>query len=195
MKFILASSSPRRRELLSSIGISFDVIASNVPEKHDIGEAPEEYVARLSRDKAEAIARQHRERWVIAADTTVLLDDELLEKPADAPDAARMLATIAGRTHIVYTGVTLQNISRDYRDTRVAETEVRMLPLSKEEIDWYVSTGEPLDKAGAYAAQGIGGIFVDSIHGSFTNVVGLPLALLFQMMRKAGVDPLNTGAG
>ena len=195
MKFILASSSPRRRELLSSIGITFDVIASNVPEKQDVGEAPEEYVARLSREKAEAIARQHRDRWVIAADTTVLLDDELLEKPADAADAARMLTTIAGRTHIVYTGVTLQNISRDYRDTRVAETEVRMLPLSREEIAWYVATGEPLDKAGAYAAQGIGGIFVDSIHGSFTNVVGLPLALLFQMMRKAGVDPLNTGAG
>jgi septum formation protein len=195
MRFILASSSPRRRELLSSIGITFDVIPSNVPEKQAAGEAPEEYVARLSREKADAIARQHGERWVIAADTTVLLDDELLEKPLDAADAARMLATIAGRTHTVYTGVTLQNVSRGYRDTRVAETEVRMLPLSREEIEWYVATGEPLDKAGAYAAQGIGGIFVDSIHGSFTNVVGLPLALLFQMMRKAGVDPLNTDGG
>ena len=193
MKFILASSSPRRRELLSSIGVSFEVIASNVPEKHGAGEAPEEYVARLSRDKAEAIASQHHDRWVIAADTTVLLEDRLLEKPEDAPDAIRMLATIAGKTHIVYTGVTLQNVSLGYRDTRVAETEVRMLPLSKEEIEWYVGTGEPLDKAGAYAAQGIGAVFVDSIHGSYTNVVGLPLALLFQMMRKAGIDPLTRG--
>jgi septum formation protein len=194
MKFILASSSPRRRELLASIGLTFDVIASNVPENQGAGEAPEEYVARLSREKAEAIASQHGDRWVIAADTTVLLNDQLLEKPVDAADAIRMLATIAGKTHIVYTGVTLQNVSIGYRDTRVAETEVRMLPLSNEEIEWYVATGEPLDKAGAYAAQGIGAVFVDSIHGSYTNVVGLPLALLFQMMRKAGIDPLSGGA-
>ena len=195
MKFILASSSPRRRELLASIGLTFDVIASNVPEKQGAGEAPEEYVARLSREKAEAIASHHRDRWVIAADTTVLLNDQLLEKPADAADAMRMLATIAGKTHIVYTGVTLRNAALGYGDTRVAETEVRMLPLSSEEIEWYVGTGEPLDKAGSYAAQGIGAVFVDSIHGSYTNVVGLPLALLFQMMRKAGIDPLSGGRG
>ena len=191
MKFILASSSPRRRELLASIGVEFDVIPSNVPEEHRRGEAPEEYVARLSRDKAQAIAPQHPDRWIIAADTTVLLGDQLLEKPTDKADAARMLTAIAGKTHVVYSGVTLQNARRNYRDTRVAETEVRMLALSPEDIAWYVASGEPLDKAGAYAAQGIGGIFIDSIHGSYTNVVGLPLALLFQMMRKAGIDPLS----
>ena len=190
MKFILASSSPRRRELLSSIGVAFDVIPSHVPEEHARGEAPEEYVARLSREKADAIAAQHPARWVIAADTTVLLGDELLEKPVDRADAARMLTTIAGKTHIVYTGVTLQHASTQYRETRVAESEVRMLPLSQSDIEWYVATGEPLDKAGAYAVQGIGSMFIDSIHGSYTNVVGLPLALLFQMMRKAGVDPI-----
>ncbi|MBK5260610.1 MAG: septum formation inhibitor Maf [Thermoanaerobaculia bacterium] len=190
MKVILASSSPRRRELLASIGVEFDVIPSNVPEEHQPGEAPEEYVARLSRDKAQAIATRHRERWVIAADTTVLYGDQLLEKPKDDADAARMLATIAGKTHIVYTGITLQNEERGYGETRVAESEVRMLPLSTSDIEWYVATGEPLDKAGAYAVQGIGSMFIDSIHGSFTNVVGLPLALLFQMMRKAGIDPL-----
>ncbi|HEX6177685.1 MAG TPA: Maf family protein [Thermoanaerobaculia bacterium] len=190
MRFILASSSPRRRELLSSIGVAFDVIPSHVPEEHQPGEAPEEYVARLSREKAAAIAAQHSDRWIIAADTTVLLDDELLEKPVDHADAARMLATIAGKTHIVYTGVTLEHASKRYRETRVAESEVRMLPLSPSDIEWYVATGEPLDKAGAYAVQGIGSMFIDSIHGSYTNVVGLPLALLFQMMRKAGVDPL-----
>jgi septum formation protein len=191
MKFILASSSPRRRELLASIGIDFEVIPSHVPEEHQPGEAPEEYVARLSRDKAAAIAANHPQRWVIAADTTVLLGEQLLEKPVDRADAARMLATIAGKTHVVYTGVTLEHGERRYRETRVAESEVRMLPLSSGDIEWYVATGEPLDKAGAYAVQGIGAMFIDSIHGSYTNVVGLPLALLFQMLRKAGIDPLR----
>jgi len=191
VKFILASASPRRRELLSSIGLTFDVLPSNVPEVRREGEAPEEYVARLSRDKAGALATVHPSRWVIAADTTVLLGEELLEKPADARDAERMLATIAGRTHVVYTGVTLENAQREYRDTRVAESEVRMLPLSAEDIEWYVRTGEPLDKAGAYAVQGRGAMFIESIHGSYTNVVGLPLATLFQMLRKAGLDPLQ----
>lgn len=191
MKFILASASPRRRELLASIGLEFEVKPSHVPEVHQAGEAPEEYVARLSRDKAQALAVEHPDRWVIAADTTVLLGEELLEKPVDAADAERMLATIAGQTHIVYTGVTLENAERGYRDTRVAESEVRMLPLSTDEIAWYVRTGEPLDKAGAYAVQGIGAMFIDSIHGSYTNVVGLPLATLFQMLRRAGIDPLT----
>ncbi len=190
IKLILASASPRRRELLASIGLEFEVLPSNVPEVHREGEAPEEYVARLSRDKAEALAKAHPSRWVIAADTTVLLGEQLLEKPVDAADAARMLGAIAGRTHIVYTGVTLENAERAYRDTRVAESEVRMLPLSPAEIEWYVRTGEPLDKAGAYAVQGIGAMFIDSIHGSYTNVVGLPLATLFLMLRRAGIDPL-----
>ena len=114
-----------------------------------------------------------------------------MEKPIDVADARRMLATIAGKTHIVYSGVTLQNAARGWRDTRVAESEVRMLPLDERDIAWYVSTGEPRDKAGAYAVQGIGAMFIDSIHGSYTNVVGLPLALLFQMLRRAGVDPLK----
>jgi septum formation protein len=191
VRFILASSSPRRRELLASIGLEFDVLPSNVPEVHRSGEAPEEYVARLSRDKAEALANMHRSRWVIAADTTVLLGDQLLEKPVDATDAARMLRVIVGKTHIVYTGVTLENVERGYRDTRVAESEVRMLPLTDDEIEWYVRTGEPLDKAGAYAVQGIGAMFIESIHGSYTNVVGLPLATLFLMLQRAGIDPLG----
>lgn len=190
-RVILASASPRRRELLSSIGIAFDVVPSNIPEVRKAGEAPEEYVARLSREKAEAIASDNADRWVIAADTTVLLGDLLLEKPADAADAERMLAAIAGRTHIVYTGVTLEHRGREYRETRVAESEVRMLPLTAEDIAWYVRTGEPLDKAGAYAVQGIGAMFIDGIHGSYTNVVGLPLATLFQMLRRAGLDPLR----
>jgi septum formation protein len=191
VRFILASSSPRRRELLASIGLEFDVMPSDIPEVRGEGEAPEEYVARLSREKASVIAEKHPGRWVIAADTTVLLGDQVLEKPRDAEDAKRMLATIAGNTHIVYTGVTVLNLDAPHRDTRVAESEVRILPLTVDDIAWYVRTGEPLDKAGAYAAQGVGGMFVDSIHGSYTNVVGLPLALLFQMLRRAGIDPLR----
>jgi septum formation protein len=191
MKIILASSSPRRRELLASVGIDFDVIASDVPEQRADGESPEEYVARLSREKAGAIARQHPERWIVAADTTVLFGDELLEKPADVADAKRMLATIAGRTHVVYTGVTLLNAARGHSDTRIAESEVRIAPLSEGEIDWYARSGEGLDKAGAYAVQGIGALFIDSIHGSYTNVVGLPLALLYEMLKRAGIDPLG----
>jgi septum formation protein len=195
MRFILASASPRRRELLASINLEFDVVPSHIPEVCGDGESPEEYVARLSRDKAAAIAAKHDEAWIIAADTTVLLGDELLEKPADDADARRMLATIAGKTHVVYSGVTLQNAARGWRDTRVAESEVRMLPLDERDIAWYVSTGEPLDKAGAYAVQGIGAMFIDSIHGSYANVVGLPLALLFQMLRRAGLDPLKSVEG
>jgi len=191
VKLILASGSPRRRELLGAIGLAFDVIPSDVPEVRAAGETPEEYVARLSREKAAAVAKQHPDRWIVAADTTVYLGDELLEKPADVDDARRMLATIAGRTHVVYTAVTVMNAARGYGDTHIAETEVRMAAMSPREIDWYARSGEGLDKAGAYAAQGIGAMFIDSIHGSYTNVVGLPLALLVRMLERAGIDPLD----
>jgi len=191
-RFVLASSSPRRRQLLESIGLQFDVIPSAVPEELERGETPEEYVIRLSRQKAAAVAETNRDRWIIAADTIVVLGDQVLEKPRDTADAKRMLAAIAGQTHVVYTGVAVKCLQKNYADTHVAVSEVRMLPLSAKEIDWYVGTGEPLDKAGAYAAQGAGALFIESIHGSHTNVVGLPLALLFQMLRRAGLDPLQS---
>jgi septum formation protein len=191
-RFILASASPRRRELLASIGLQFDVIPSAVPEDLQHGEAAEEYVIRLSRQKAAAVADANRDRWIIAADTIVVLGDQILEKPGDAADAKRMLGAIAGQTHVVYTGVTVKCLQNNYADTHVAASEVRMLPLNAKEIDWYVATGEPLDKAGAYAAQGVGALFIESIHGSYTNVVGLPLALLFQMLRRAGLNPLQS---
>ena len=190
-RLILASSSPRRRDLLTSIGFEFDVIPSHIPEEKAADETPEEYVARLSREKARTIATKHPDRWVLAADTTVALGDEILEKPVDPADARRMLAAIAGQTHVVYTAITLTCVAKSYSDTHICTSEVRMLPLSEKDIAWYVATGEPLDKAGSYAAQGVGGMFIDSIHGSYTNVVGLPLASLFQMLRKAGIDPLQ----
>jgi septum formation protein len=190
-RLILASSSPRRRDLLASIGFEFDVIPSHIPEVKSDEEAPEEYVARLSREKAREVAKGHPDRWVVAADTTVVLDEELLEKPDGPEDAKRMLRLIGGRAHVVHTGVTLMRIEPHYADTRVCTTEVRILPLTERDVEWYVATGEPLDKAGAYAAQGAFAMFLDSIHGSYTNVVGLPLALLFQILRKAGIDPLQ----
>jgi septum formation protein len=192
MKLILASSSPRRRELLASIALDFDVMPSHVPEVRAVTESAAEYVQRLSREKAAEIARQHPSRWIVAADTTVLLGDELLEKPSDPDDARRMLAALSGKTHTVFTGVTLQNVEKSWLETELAETSVTMLAMRPADIEWYVGTGEPLDKAGAYAAQGRGGIFIDSIHGSFTNVVGLPLAVLFGMLRKAGIDPVTS---
>ena len=191
MRLILASQSPRRRELLESIGLPFDVVPSSVPEVHAPGESPDDYVTRLSQAKADAVAAIHRDRWVIAADTIVMLGDLLLEKPADQSDARRMLSLIAGQTHVVHTGLTLQHADATYRHTAVARSEVRMLPLTADEVAWYAATGEPLDKAGAYAVQGIGGMFIESIDGSYTNVVGLPLALLFQMLKRAGIDALS----
>ncbi|MEO6259277.1 MAG: Maf family protein [Thermoanaerobaculia bacterium] len=191
MRFVLASQSPRRRELLESVGLPFDVVPSHVPEVHATGESPDAYVTRLSRDKARPISASHPDRWVIAADTIVMLGNELLEKPADEADARRMLSLIAGRTHVVHTGVTLQCAERDYLDTRVAQSEVQMLPLTADEVAWYAATGEPLDKAGAYAVQGVGSMFIQSVNGSYTNVVGLPLALLFEMLKRAGIDALT----
>jgi len=190
MRFVLASQSPRRRELLQSIGLEFDVFPSHVPEEHVAGEPPGAYVARLSRDKAGAVAVRHPDRWVIAADTTVVLGNQLLEKPADEADARRMLSLIAGRTHVVHTGVTLQCVKGDYLETRLSQSEVRMLPLTDGEVAWYAATGEPMDKAGSYAVQGIGAMFIESISGSYTNVVGLPLAVLFEMLKRAGIDAL-----
>lgn len=190
MRFILASSSPRRRELLHSIGLDFDVVVSHVEEVREADERVDAYVLRLAREKAAEVARRHEERWVIAADTVVYLDDEVLEKPHDDADAIRMLKQISGREHVVYTGVALQCVERGYVDTVVVASSVRMAAMTEEEIERYVSTGEPLDKAGAYAIQGLGAMLVAAVNGNYTNVVGLPLEPLYQMLKRAGFDPL-----
>ncbi|HUF19024.1 MAG TPA: Maf family protein [Thermoanaerobaculia bacterium] len=187
MKLILASASPRRRELLASVRLTFEVEASSVEELQRHGEAPETYVRRLAEDKAREVASRHPDAWVIAADTIVFIDGAILEKPRDHEDAVRMLSRIAGRVHEVFTGLTLTNGAADRSYTTVVTTRVKMLNLSPDEIEWYASTGEPMDKAGAYAVQGIGAMFIQSIDGSYTNVVGLPLAELFEMMKTAGL--------
>lgn len=191
MTLILASASPRRRDLLSAMGLRFEVRTSDIEEKRGEGERVEAYVERLAREKAEAVAAKEPEAWVIAADTVVFLDGEVLEKPADPAEARRMLGMIAGREHVVYTGTALRNLRRGWAEAAVTTTRVTMVPMSGEDIAWYVGTGEPMDKAGAYAVQGIGAMFIDSIAGNYTNVVGLPLSTLLRLMRAAGIDPAH----
>lgn len=179
---VLASASPRRSELLCSVGLQFDIVPADIDESTMPGETPPDYVARLSNEKARVVAeRVGRDAIVIAADTTVDVDGRILEKPIDDPDARHMLRLLSGRTHLVHTGVTVGGPGGDgarenRSSTMVVETEVRFVELSDRAIDWYLSTGEHQGKAGAYGIQGAAGGFVDRIEGSVTNVIGLPLA-------------------
>lgn len=193
MKLVLASSSPRRRELLHAIGLDFDVVVSHVEENPAPGERVEDYVQRLSREKAVEVAKRHPEQWVIAADTVVYLDGEILEKPRDEAHAIAMLERIAGREHVVYSGVTLHCVARNFSETELCASRVTMAAMTTEEIEAYVATGEPLDKAGAYAIQGIGALLVAEVDGNYTNVVGLPLPTLYRMLKNADAWSL-TGA-
>lgn len=181
---VLASASPRRAELLASAGFAFTVDPADVDESEHPGESPQDYVLRVARDKARVVAARHREpgEIVLAADTTVVADGEILAKPADESDARRMLQLLAGREHHVFTGVVA--ISRGREIAELAATRVRLLPLGMDEIQWYVATGEAMGKAGAYAIQGRAARFVDWIEGSWSNVVGLPVALVDQMIRR-----------
>jgi septum formation protein len=182
-RLILASASPRRRELLAQAGFTFDVISADVPEVRKPGEDPIRFVTRLAREKAEAVLASHPvtpDTMILGADTIVLVDDEVLGKPRDAVDAARMLRLLSGQTHQVITGVCLAKGRERQRAAEV--TFVRFATLSDEEIAEYVATGEPLDKAGAYAIQGRAGRWVPRIHGCYFNVVGLPLALVSSMI-------------
>ena len=181
---ILASASPRRRELLAQAGYKFEVRPAHVPEDPLPGEEPIAYVVRLAREKAEAVYRELAERGdglvVLGADTTVVVDGEILAKPQDAADAARMLRMLSGRTHRVITGVALATA----QGTEVAAevTAVRFVTLGEEEIAAYIATGEPMDKAGAYAIQGGAARWIPRIEGCYFNVVGLPLALVTTML-------------
>ena len=177
---VLASASPRRAELLKAAGIAFDILPAHVDESVHPGEAPEAYARRVSRAKASAVLQRSPGRPVLAADTVVVIDGHILGKPADPEDARRMLRLLSGKTHEVLTAVTLDE------ETRVERTTVEFAPLSSAEIDAYVASGEPMDKAGAYAIQGLASRFVTSIRGSYSNVVGLPVALVYTMLKRAG---------
>ena len=190
-KIILASGSPRRSEMLKNLGLSFDVIIPNIVEQHMENELADDYVQRNSRLKLEDVYEkvkdnldEHLPALIIACDTVVSLNEKkiILEKPHDVNDAYNMLKTLSGRTHIVISGVSLlyKNIFSEIKtSTFKVETEVKIKDLSDEEIRWYIDTKEPMDKAGSYAMQGIGSYLVESINGSHTNVIGLPLCELY----------------
>ena len=175
MRLVLASGSPRRRELLALLGLPFDVVPVDVDESVPPGEMPRDLVRRLAIDKAGplAVADLDADLVVLAADTTVDVAGEILGKPTDPDDARRMLRALSGRTHLVHTGVAVRRAGRTLHE--VVTTIVSMTPLTDSSIEWYLATGEPMDKAGAYAIQGAGGAFVAGIEGSASNVVGLPL--------------------
>jgi len=188
-RLVLASTSPRRRELLGLLGLPFEVVAGRYDEAlvNPAGMTPPEYVTQLARGKAEDVAgRTDSDALVIGADTTVVLNGRFLNKPQDADDARRMLRTLSGRTHEVYTGLCL--VHGDTLTTDFARTEVVFDALSDSTIAAYVATGEPLDKAGAYGIQGKALSFIPEIHGDYFNVVGLPLFLLCRMLEEFGVS-------
>ncbi|HVE86738.1 MAG TPA: Maf family protein [Myxococcales bacterium] len=189
-QLVLASGSPRRRELLAALGLAFDVVSPGVDEQVRPGEPAPAYVRRVAEEKAAAGARARPFTLVLAADTAVVLDGAILGKPSGSADARQMVRSLSGRRHLVLTAVALEG---PWRASTVVETAVWFRPLTEAEISWYVSTGEPLDKAGSYAIQGAGGMLVQRIEGSASNVVGLPLAETVELLRKAG-HPLPWGA-
>jgi septum formation protein len=181
MNLVLASASPRRVELLRAAGFRPTVVPAGVDETGLAGETPAAHVLRLARAKAGAVAARYPAAAVLGADTVVAIDDEILGKPRDDDDARRMLGRLAGRAHRVYTGVALA-VGGDLR-AEIAVSEVTMASLSPAEIEWYVASGESRDKAGAYAIQGLASRYITSIHGSYSNVVGLPVALVYGWLR------------
>ena len=206
-RLLLASASPRRRELLARLGLEFEVRVADLDETPLPGEDPRTYVARLAAAKASAVADAAPEPnvVVVGADTAVVVDGHLLGKPADDADAARMLRLLSGRTHEVLTGVAVVERADGFDDAAggtallparsaavdVAVTEVTFAELGDGDVAWYVASGEPADKAGAYAVQGRGAVFVTSIAGSPDNVIGLPLALTRRLLEAAGVAALG----
>jgi septum formation protein len=192
---VLASASPRRQELLRNAGISFTVHPANIPETPLMGEIPRQCAERLACEKARAVSRQYPANLVLGADTIVVVDGEMLGKPRDEADATRMLRLLSGRTHQVTTGVCLLGPLRTenhkpetgFEETRSETTSVTMTALTDEDIRSYIATGEPMDKAGAYAIQGIASRWIPRIEGDYFNVVGLPVALVCRMLQENGL--------
>ena len=184
-RIVLASASPRRKDLLDEIGLRFEVDPSDIDESVRPAEAPVDYVRRLAVEKALATTMVDGD-LVIAADTTVDVDGEILGKPEDEADARRMLKMLSGRAHRVHTGVAVRYRGRTV--AHVGSTFVKLQPITDSMLDWYIGTGEPMGKAGAYAIQGEAAVLVDGVQGSITNVIGLPIALLDQLMQLVGVS-------
>ncbi len=187
MKIILASNSPRRLTLLRQIGIEPVVIPSHVPEDILEGESPEDAALRLATAKAREVAGQFREGFIIGADTVVVVDGEQLGKPADERDARRMLRLLSGISHSVITGLAVIDAKTSEMKSTVVRTMVRFKRLTDEEIDAYIATGDPMDKAGAYGIQGRAAAFIEGIEGCYSNVVGLPLSELAEILKSMSV--------
>jgi len=194
---VLASASPRRQELLRNAGVRFTVRPADINERPLPGESPRDCAERLAREKALAVSQIRPQDYVLGADTIVVVDDAILGKPRDADDAARMLRLLSGRTHAVITGVCVVGPgARDVQPLRVGNRELKtaseitlvtMCGISDDEIRDYIATGEPMDKAGAYAIQGMASRWIPRIEGDYSNVVGLPVALVYGMLRDQGV--------
>jgi|SRR5580693_2248477 septum formation protein len=196
---VLASASPRRQELLRNASIPFEVQPTNIPEVPQPGEAPRAFAERMAREKALAVFRLLPNDFVLGADTIVIVDAEILGKPRDRADAVRMLRLLSGRKHQVTTGVCLLGLRpRDekgkigFEDVKSETTLVTMDPLGEDDIHGYVSTGEPMDKAGAYAIQGRASRWISRIEGDYFNVVGLPVSLVYKMLREHGTMESKT---
>jgi len=183
---ILASASPRRAELLRSAAIPFTVDVADIAEDLHSGERPVQHAERLAREKVEVVAKRNPEKIVLGADTIVVVDDEILGKPRNAADADRMLRLLSGRSHQVITGVCLVSLKTGTRKLEAGseQTIVHFTQLSEKDIADYIATGEPMDKAGAYAIQGIASRWISRIEGDYANVVGLPVALVWKMLQK-----------
>ena len=185
-KLILASASPRRKELLKLLGLDFEVLPSGVEETSRTGETPEEHVLRLSAQKVLALSSSYPEAWIIGADTVVVLDGGFMGKPATIAEAKIMLKKLSGREHQVHTGFTIARKITDILLQEAVISSVFFKRLSEEEVNWYVETDEPYDKAGGYALQGMGAFFISRITGSYTNVIGLPLCEAVNLLKSAG---------
>ncbi len=180
---VLASASPRRRDLLAGLGVTFEVVPSSVPEVPRPGESPEAFAVRVAREKATQVARRRPECYVLGADTVVIVGDRLLGKPQDRRDARRMLQELSGRTHRVVTAVALVHPMTEIEEVLV-ESEVTFRCLSAQELERYLDTGEGIDKAGGYAVQGLASAFVVRVRGSYSNVVGLPVDEVAALLRR-----------
>jgi len=191
-EFILASASPRRQDLLRQLGLSFRTVPSRLSESNQSAVAPRQHALHWAAAKAKEVAQRYPQEWVLGADTIVVVDGEILGKPADTSEAAAMLSRLSGRSHIVITAICLATGQAEVGGEEWVETRVFMRPLTTDDIQGYVATGEPLDKAGAYGIQGIGGCLVQRIEGSYSNVVGLPLCETVELLRRHRVaDPFR----
>lgn len=190
--FILASASPRRRQLLQEAGVAFTVEPSNTDETVLPGESPGDYAIRVAREKAQAVATHHPNSWVLGADTIVALDGHIFGKPQSTEDGFTMLRSLSGHSHQVMTAFVLLDCSGQVQKSQVVSSRVTFKSLSDEQIREYLATGEPFDKAGAYAVQGLGAALVEQVEGSYTNVVGLPVEEVLAVLRCVGIHPLPT---